>query len=169
MNLQQINKAFQHRVTGGTEYMWNCYPDGRYIEYGCDLATANVVFDSMDQKIYEATIELKGDKRPYRWVNPSYKQAMEDESDSRGVDKDEAWDDVKWIDLETEEDFLEKATAIFAGEEFDQRIQVPLELSEEEMLQLCMLAHSQDITLNQLVVNILMAAVQKLETKGEKA
>lgn len=160
MQLHQVTKALQFRITGGSEYLWNCYPDGRYLDFTSEFATASVIFNPNNHNIYEATVEPK-DNRPYRWINPHYRTAVELEATSRGVDKNEAWDDVMWIDLETEDDFLEKAEAIFSGADFDRRIQVPLTLNNDEMLQLAMLAHDQDITLNQLVVNILSDAIER--------
>lgn len=69
----------------------------------------------------------------------------------RFVDPNVAWDDVKWVDLETEEDFLEKATAIFNGQPFDERIIVPIDLDDETLLQLSRAAHERDITLNKMI------------------
>jgi hypothetical protein len=93
-------------------------------------------------------------------LNPSFKDAMYDEAKSRKVDADQAWDDIKWIDLETEEDYLEKATAIFNGLDFDTRIIVPINLPSSELLSLMTLAHEKDITFNQLVVELLEAVIR---------
>ena len=165
MNLKEINEALGHQITGGSEYMWNCWPDARYLDYECEYATASVVFNRKDQVIYEATVEIKNDERPYRWINPQFRQDMLDEADRRNIKSDEAWDDVKWIDLETEEDFIEKSTAIFAGEDFDRRIRLPLDLEEAEMMQLFMLAHEQDVTLNQCVEGILRTVIEQNNEK----
>ena len=96
-------------------------------------------------------------------MNPDYKDELYIESEERKVDADLAWDDVKWVDLETEEDFLEKAAAIFNGETFDTRIQVPIDLDNDTMLQLAMEAHKRDITLNQMVVEILQQVITEHE------
>ncbi len=72
-------------------------------------------------------------------------------------------DDVKWVDLEVEEDFFEKAEAMFNGEEFDNRVQVPLDLDDDLMMQLFMEAHKRDITLNQLVEEILKKVIAESE------
>jgi macrodomain Ter protein organizer (MatP/YcbG family) len=86
---------------------------------------------------------------------------MISEAKSRKVKWRKAWDDVKWIDLETKEDFLEKAEAIFNGEDFDKRVQVPIDLEDELMLALCMAAHKRDITLNKMVEEILKELIEK--------
>jgi macrodomain Ter protein organizer (MatP/YcbG family) len=66
---------------------------------------------------------------------------------------------VKWIDLEVEEDFLEKAKAMFNGQEFDTRVQVPIDLDDRLMLKLCMQAHERDITLNKMIEILLQETI----------
>ena len=168
MKLKAVNEALDHRITDGSEYQWKCYPDpARFLDYDTTFGHVSVIFNTTDQEIYEATIELKDERsRPYRWLNPDTKQAMFDEAKNRGVDKDNAWDDVNWIDLETEEDFLEKATAIMNGETFDKRIQVPIELDDADFMALAKMAHEEDITFNQLIERILRDLIERI--KNEK-
>jgi len=161
MHLKDVNENLDHRITGGSPYQWNCYgEDARYLDYECEFATASCIFDTKTQEIYEVTVEPKdSSSRPYRWLNSDTKQVMFDEAAYRDVDPSQAWDDVKWIDLETEEDFLEKSHAIFNGEKFDERVSVPLDLTDEELFAMMKLAHEKDITLNQLMVEVLQAAI----------
>lgn len=171
MRLSQVNEMTNHRITEGSEYGWNCYPNARYLSYESDFAYVSVLYSTETQEIYEADITIKAkawaeDQRPYRWLNPEYKDIMISEAKSRNVKWKKAWDDVKWIDLETEEDFLEKAKAIFNGLEHDKRIQVPLELEDDIMLKLCMEAHKRDVTLNKFVEEILQTLIDT--TKKEK-
>ena len=77
----------------------------------------------------------------------------------------EAWDDVPWIDLEVQEDFLEKSKAIQAVEEYDTRIIVTLNLEEEELLTLFKLAHEADMTFNQFVEKFLIETIERLKTE----
>jgi len=167
MKLQAVNEALSNRISSGSEYQWKCYPNSRYLDYETKHGHASVIFDTETQEIYEATAEIKNDEsRPYRWLNKSTEKAMFDEADSRGVNEDYAWDDVKWNDLETEEDFLEKATAILNGDTFDTRIEVPVEFSDADFIMLAKLAHERDITLNEMVTEILKLAIERL--KNEK-
>lgn len=165
MHLREINELTGHRITGGSEYGWNCYPDARMLDYESDFAYVNVIYSTATQEIYEGEISVKAeawdeDQRPYRWLNSEFKEAMIAEAKERNVKWKKAWDNVKWIDLEVEEDFLEKAENIFNGNnDFDKRIQVPIELDDDVMLQLCMEAHKRDITLNQMVEEILRAVI----------
>ena len=149
------------------EYQWQCYPDARYLDYESDHAHLNVLYSTVDQTVYCAEVSTKSEgwqkEKPYRWLNPDHKDAYYIESKQRKVDPDQAWDDVKWVDLEVEEDFFEKAEAMFNGQEFDNRIQVPLDLDDQLMMQLFMEAHKRDITLNQMVEEILKKVIAESE------
>lgn len=157
MKLGQINEAMDHKITEGSEYQWQCWDNARYLDYESDYAGVSIVYNTKTQEVYQAEVSATDDDsiRPYRWLNPKYKEAMIAEAEERKVDPDQAWDDVKWCDLETEQDWIEKATAVFNGEEFDERIQVPLDLEKDELFKLMEMAHERDVTLNKMVEIIL--------------
>ena len=167
MKLGQINEAMDHKITEGSEYGWRCWDNARYLDYESEYAHVSVVYNTKTQEIYQAEVNSKEykDVKPYRWLNPAHKEAMFVESSERNVDPNQAWDDVKWLDLEVEEDFLEKATAMFNGQEFDNRIQVPLDLEDDLLLHLAMEAHKRDITLNKMVEIVLQEAIDKHKEK----
>jgi hypothetical protein len=168
MKLAQVNEAMQHMITEGSEYGWKCWDNARYLDYESDYAGVSVVYNTKTQEVYQAEVTSKEytDIKPYRWLNPAHKEAMIAESKDRSVDPDQAWDDVKWYDLETEEDWIEKATAIFNGEEFDDRIQVPLDLEDDMLMRLALEAHKRDITLNKMVEIVLQQAIDKHNTEN---
>jgi hypothetical protein len=162
MHLSQVNEALEHKITGGSEYGWQCWDNARFLDYESDYAHASVVYNTMTQEIYSAEINDKADKhKPYRWMSPVYKQANIDEAAKRGVDPNQAWDDTNWYDLETSEDWLEKASAIMQGQVFDTRVQVPLTLNKDELYKLMELAHENDVTLNKMVEIILQNMIDK--------
>lgn len=166
MHLSKVNVALDHRIVSGSEYMWSCWENARYLDYESAYAHVSVVYSTETQEIYQADVSIKTeawpkDARPYRWLNPQFKELMLAESKERGIDPNEAWDDVEWIELEVAEDFLEKAKAIFNGEEHDTRIVVPLDLDDDLLLQLAMEAHKRDITLNKMVELALQAAIDQ--------
>ena len=164
MHLSEVNEAMSHRINGGSEYQWHCWDNARFLDYESDYAHASVVFNCETQEIYCAEINDKEDKhKPYRWLNPSYKNEYFDEAKERNIDPDQAWDDKKWYDLEVKEDWLEKAEAIFNGESFDDRVKVPLDLSRDELFKLMEMAHERDITLNQMVEEILWQVINQRE------
>ncbi len=157
MNLSEVNIELDHKIVSGSEYQWECYgPNARFLDYESDFGHATVVYDTVTQNVYEATVNDKDDKlKPYRWHDPDTKDLYLAECKEKSIDPINAWDDTNWCDLEVPEDWLSKAGAIMRGESFDTRITVPLDLNRDELFRLMELAHERDITLNKLVENIL--------------
>jgi hypothetical protein len=159
MQLSEVNNTFQHKITSGGEYLWDCYPSPWTIDYTSKYAHGTVIFDTVTQRVYEVNVSPKADAdgatepKPYRYI----------EAKDRNVDPNEAWDDVKWVDLETEEDFLNKAYKMFDGESFDTRVEVPIDLDNDTMLKLCLEAHKRDITLNEMVEILLREAIAEYD------
>ena len=79
----------------------------------------------------------------------------------------QAWDDVNWIDLDVDLDWLEKAQAIVAGAVYDDRVQIELNLDEDLLFDLMKLAHQQDTTLNQLVETIHREHIENHKTTDD--
>jgi len=163
MQLKQVNDVLDHKITDGSEFLWDCYgTTANFLNYASDFAEATIVFDSTTQEIYEATINSKDcSKQPYRWLNPNTKQDFLDECRNRELNPRLAWDNIEYIDLETEEDFFEKAHAIFNNLPYDKRVQLPMDLTTEEWYDLMKLAHERDITLNQLIAEILQNFIEE--------
>ena len=167
MKLAQINEAMSHQITGGSEYQWQCFPDARFLDYESEYAHVSILYSTVDQIVYQADASIKREvwsddnryDKPYRWTNPMFKDAYINESKERNIDPNQAWDDVKWIELETDEDFLEKAKAMFEGDYWDTRIQIPVDLDDDTILKLSMEAHKRDITLNKMVELVLQEAI----------
>jgi hypothetical protein len=157
MQLSEVNETFNHQITGGSDYGWDCYGSNTWsIDYSSKYAHGYVVFDTETQKVYEVTVSpITDTHKPYRYIDPNYRMSHDTEAKDRNVDPNVAWDDVMWVDLETEEDFIDKASKMFVGESFDTRIQVPVELDNDTLLKLTMEAHKRDITLNKMIEEIL--------------
>jgi len=164
MHLSEVNEALDHKICGGSEYGWSCWPNARFLDYESEYAHASVVFNTETQEVYTAEVNDKEDiLKPYRWINPLYKDLYLDEAKERGVNPNQAWDDKEWCDLEVQDDWLTKASSILRGELFDERIKVPLNLSKDEMFQLMQMAHDRDITLNKLVEELLWEVIKRNE------
>jgi hypothetical protein len=80
------------------------------------------------------------------------------------MNANEAWDEVNYVDLEADDDWIQKALAIIAGEDYDTRVDVPLRMDDDALFELMKRAHEQDITLNQLVEDILRNVIALHET-----
>jgi hypothetical protein len=169
MKLAQINEAMSHRITGGSDYGWQCFPDARFLDYESDYAHVSILYSTVDQTVYQADASIKRESwpnderydKPYRWTNSEFKDSYLNEAKGRNVDPKQAWDDVKWVELETDEDFLEKAKAMFNGDYWDTRIQIPVELDDDTILKLSLEAHKRDITLNKMVEVVLQEMIDR--------
>ena len=154
----------EYRVTEGDSYLWKCFGDSAFSLSSWngdqDGWSMNMVFDTKDQTVYIVEVCDYARDRAYRMINPNYKMVHDAEALSRGVDYKEAWDDVNYVDLETVEDFVEKAQAIRDGEDYDTRVDVPLTVPDDVLFELMKRAHEQDITLNKLVEQILWTAIE---------
>ena len=163
ITLKDFMEVVDYRITEGSDYGWNCFgPNAYRLDYwnqDQDGHSVSIVFDTRTHDVYEVSAYDYSRNRAYRLINPAFKEDYSEEAKSRDVDENQAWDDVNYIDLETEEDFLEKARAIVAGEDYDTRVQVPVNFTDEELLRYMTLAHERDITFNQLVEEALRHAI----------
>lgn len=162
--LKQFLDTIDCRITDGSEHCWQSFgPNAYNIEsWNGEHETGrsfSVIFDTVTQEVFEMTAHHNQRARSYRWINPDYATAYREEAQRRKVDITVAYDDVHYIDLETAEDYYTKARAIFLGQEYDTRVEVPLELEDDLMFELMLLAHKRDITLNRLVEEILINAI----------
>jgi hypothetical protein len=153
-----------YRITEGSAYGWQCYgPDAYALDSWNgehDGHSFTVIFDTKNQTVYEVQAHDYVHNRAYRMVNPDFAKKMKKEAKRRDVDKDEAWEDVNYVDLDVDDDFIQKCLAIREGEDYDTRVSVPLELEDDQLFDLMKMAHEQDLTLNQLVENILRQVVE---------
>jgi hypothetical protein len=165
MTLSDFFNSVGYKISGGDKFCWDCFGYNAYtIDASGDLApeySASVTFDTETQLVYTVEVWDTDNNREYRWINPAFVLSYKNESIRRSVDYTISTDDRKYIDIEVEQDILEKVKAIVSGEHYDTRIQVPLDLPRNEMLRLMTLAHEQDITFNQLIINILEDAIKE--------
>lgn len=173
ITLKQWMETCGYRITEGSGYGWQCFGHDAYRldswNGDQDGHTISIVFDTRTQVVYEVSAYDYTNERAYRMINPEFKAAFAAEVEDREL-LDEAWekDDgtpVLYIDLETDEDFMEKAYAICNDQEYDSRIQVPLTLPDEQLFQLMAIAHERDVTLNQLVEEILINEIKSKDAK----
>jgi hypothetical protein len=161
-----------YRITEGSDYGWQCYgPNAHMLDSwngSQDGHSFTIVFDTKTQVVYEVQAHDYVHNRAYRIINPDYAKANKKEAKQRGVSRKEAWDDVNYVDLETDEDWLAKAQAIFANEDYDTRVSVPLDIEDDLVFEMMKQAHERDITLNQYVELILKKVIDKEESFDER-
>jgi hypothetical protein len=143
------------------EYLWTCYgksvANSQYWNgnHGKEEIVISVVYDTRDGEVYEMQAWDGTNNRQYRWIHPDYKDAHDAESARRGVDTSVSYDDNKFIDLELEDDIIEKATAIYSGFEYDTHVSMSIDLDDDLEIELYRRAHKHDMTLNQFVEHLL--------------
>lgn len=171
ITLRQFMEVVGYRITEGSNYCWNCYGDRAYSldswDGDQDGHSLTITFDTVTQEVYEVQAHDYRRNRAYRLINPEYKAAHDSESASRGVNINEAWEDVNYVDLEVDEDWLQKAKAIVSDEDYDTRVSVPVDFTDEELLTYMKLAHERDITFNQLVEEALREAIEAYKNDPE--
>ena len=165
--LKDFLDTIDYKITEGSDYLWQCFgPNSYQLDSQTQDYTINVVFDKLDQTVYQLEAWDYRNDRYYRWLNPATLEAFKEECQEREIDYRMAIDTDPFVDLELAEDLFEKARAIMVDEDYDTRVKVPLTLPDDEMFTLMKMAHEQDITLNQLVENILRQMIE-LHQNGE--
>ena len=172
ISLKQWMEVVNYRITEGSNYGWQCYgPDAHMLDSWNGSQNGHsftIIFDTKTQTVYEVQAHDYVHNRAYRVINPDYAKANKKEAKQRGVSRKEAWDDVDYVDLETDEDWLAKAQAIFANEDYDTRVSVPLDIEDDLVFEMMKQAHERDITLNQYVELILKKVIDKEESFDER-
>lgn len=131
----------------------------------CEISNGNAdyyltcIFDVISQEILEITAEDYKLGNHYRWTTEDFASQQKDNSTN--------WMGKKYCELELAEDILEKATAIVSGRVYDTRVSVPLELSDEDFMLFARSAHERDVTFNQLIEQVLKAAISDHCAKKE--
>jgi hypothetical protein len=169
ITLKEWMEVVQYRISEGSDFGWLCYgPDAHRLDAwngSQDGHSHSIVFDTKTQEVYEVTSYDYRNNRAYRLMNQDYVAEHTEEARSRQVNEKQAWDNVDYIDLEVDDDWMQKALAIEAEEvDYDNRVQVPLTLDDDQMFELMKLAHERDITLNQLVESVLREAIEQHES-----
>ena len=157
LTIKEWMELVDYKITEGSDYGWQCYGPNSYQlsswngVHGDGGYGFNIVFSTKSQKVYEVSVCDYTNDRAYRMINPEYIKKYKKESESHSVNLNEAWDNVDYVDLEVDDDFIQKSLAIIAGEEYSTDISIPLHLSDEELLMLMKLAHEANMTFNDYV------------------
>jgi len=165
--MKEWMELVDYKITEGGDYGWGCYGPNSYTldswngVHGKGGYSFSIVFSTKSQKVYEVSMCDYTNDRAYRMINPKNVEKHSKEAKARDVNLNEAWDDVDYIDLEVADDFIRKALAIRAGEDYDTRISVPVDFSDEELLQYMKLAHERDMTFNAFVEEALRFAIEE--------
>ncbi len=160
LTLKEWMELVDCRITEGGSYFTNIpglYSLSAWNERQ-DGWSFSIAFDPKDnQRVYVVEACDYARNRAYRLKDPAIE-----------LDK-QAWDDVNYIDLESDDDFIQKALAIVAGEDYDTRVSIPLDLPENVLFELMRQAHEKDITFNQHLENIVREACERILANDARA
>lgn len=143
-------------VTG--YYIAEAFDSSEDYDFSCGLAvnsknninTAEIIFDSDNGDVLEV--------RALDYLNNRAYRMFFDEED----DNDIAFDDVKFVDLTVEKDFLRKLGHIMNEDpKYDTRVDMEIEIEDDLLFKAMLSAHEQDITLNDYIQRILRSYVEK--------
>ena len=170
ITIKEWMELVDYKITEGSTYGWQCYGpnaycldswNGVYDDGGYSFST---IFNTKNQKVYEVTVCDNTNNRAYRMINPDYIKKQGKEAKARDVNPNEAWSEVDYVDLEVDDDFIQKCLAIKAGEYYSTDITVPIELDNDSILQAALAAHERGITLNAYINMALADLVEKVKS-----
>jgi hypothetical protein len=169
ITMKEWMELVDYKITEGGDYGWGCYGPNSYSlsswngVHGIGGYSFDIVFSTKSQKVYEVSVCDYTNNRAYRMIAENKQEKHRKEAEMRDVNLNEAWDDVDYVDLDVVDDFIQKCLAISAGEDYDTRVQVPVDFSDEELLQYMKIAHERDITFNELVEDALRHVISEYE------
>ena len=168
--MKEWMELVDYKITEGGDYGWQCYGPNAYCldswngVHGKGGYSFSIVFSTKTQKVYEVSACDYTNDRAYRMIAEDKQKKHTKEAKELVVDLNQAWDNVDYVDLEVDDDFMEKAQAIKNGKEYDTGIQVPLNLSNDLLLEAALNAHRQNITLNDYINQALAELVEKVKS-----
>jgi hypothetical protein len=174
LNMREWMELVDYKITEGSEYCWSCYGQNAYAlhswngVHGKGGYSADIIFSTKSHKVYEVTVCDFTNDRAYRMINPKNVEKHRKEAETRGTNLNEAWDNVNFVDLEVDGDFVEKGVAIFAGEDYSTDILIPIDLPDDVLLQAALEAHKQNITLNAYINAVLRELLEKVKSNDIK-
>jgi hypothetical protein len=171
--MKEFMELVDYKITEGGDYGWSCFGPNSYQlsswngVHGKGGHSFNIVFSTKTQKVYSVEVCDYTNDRAYRMINSKYKNKHDAESISRGVADSQAWDDVDYVDLEVDDDFIQKCLAIRAGEAYSTDVSIPLDLTDEELLVFMKAAHEANMTFNEYVNQALIMMIEKYKHNPE--
>ena len=155
LDLREFMELVNYKITEGSAYYTNV--PGLYMLSSWNGEqegySFNIAYNPDNQRVYLVEAHDFKNQRAYRLIDPAL-----------GVDN-VAWEGVNYVDLESDDDFFQKALAIKAGEDYDTRVVIPLDFPKDELLVLFQLAHEADMTFNDYVEKVVRDYVDRASLK----
>jgi len=175
ITMKEWMELVDYRITEGGDYTWSCYgPNAYQLSSWNGLHdkggwSFNIVFSTSTQKVYEVTVCDYTRNRAYRMIAENKREKHAKEAKRHLVNLNEAWDNVEYVDLEVDDDFIQKCLAIKAGEDYDTGVLVPLDLPEDLLMFAFKSAHKENMTFNDWMNKMLREFVDECKRDPEGA
>jgi len=154
ITMKEWMELVDYKITEGSDYGWSCYgPNAYQLSSWNGLHdkggwSFNIVFSTKTQKVYEVEVCDYTRNRAYRMIAENKREKHAKEAKRHLVNLNEAWDDVEYVDLEVDDDFIQKCLAIKAGEDYSTDVLLPLDLPEDLLMFAFKCAHEENMTFN---------------------
>jgi len=172
ITMKEWMELVDYKITEGGDYGWQCYGPNAYCldswngVHGKGGYSFSIVFSTKTQKVYEVSVCDYTNDRAYRMIAEDKQKKHTKEAKELAVDLNQAWDDVDYVDLEVDDDFIQKCLAIRAGEDYDTSVSVPIDLPDDLLLFAFKSAHFENMTFNDWMNKMLKEFIDKVN-KGE--
>lgn len=169
ITMKEWMELVDYKITETSDYGWACYGPNSYSLsswngiHGNGGYSFNIVFSTKSQKVYEVDVCDYTNNRAYRMINPDYVKKHEKEAKNRNVNLNEAWDGVDYVDLEVDDDFIQKCLSIKAGEDYSTDVSIPLDLPDDLLMFAFKAAHAENMTFNDWINKMLKEFVDKVQ------
>ena len=146
---KQFIELIDFQIHEVSQFCWSCYgKNAFYMDWYSDpispatcKSQISAIMDLVTDTVYEVSVWDYRRENFYVYYNPDFRDAYAEEAGRRGITEE-------LIILETLGDFLDKASAIIEGVEYDTRVSIDIELPQHTMFTLMSRAHEHDMTFN---------------------
>lgn len=156
ITLTQFLECVNYKITEGSEYCWESFgPNARYLtcEHEENIYTVEIVFDFITLTVYQMWVHSNAGTR--YWTHPDYRDAFNDEQITKNgfeqLINDE--DNTYYLQAKSILDYARMLISKYLDD--DNMSTIELDLTDSEILWLSMQAHEKNITLNELINNII--------------
>ena len=167
--MKEWMELVDYKITEGGDYGWRCYGPNAYQLsswngiHGAGGYSFNIVFSTKTQKVYEVSVCDYTNNRAYRMIALDKQEKYRKEAKRNFTNLNEAWDNVDYVDLEVDDDFISKCLAIKAGEDYSTDISVPLDLPDDLLMFAFKAAHAENMTFNDWMNKMLKSFIDKVK------
>jgi len=175
ITMKEWMELVDYKITEGSDYGWNCYGPNAYSlsswngVHGKGGYSFNIVFSTKTQKVYEIAVCDYTNDRAYRMVAENKQENHRREAERFGINFNEAWDNVEYVDLEVDDDFIQKCLAIKAGEDYSTDVSIPLDLPDDLLMFAFKAAHAENMTFNDWMHKMLKVYIDEVNRDPEAA